>query len=184
MCFLRKKTFCHTEPQYSYKDYYLIHRPYLDFISCLQRLGLFFSWLNPGSNLEVHVSFSCHISLISFKSDIVSQPSFFITFLFLKNIGLLFCTVFLNLSYHSSWLDLGYSFWAGLPKEWYILLGISHWEAHDPLFQFDGISFDPLVCLCFLTITIPPPCQLICIFGEKNILDERSYREILFVPGE
>lgn len=35
VCFLRKRGFYHTEPQYGYKDYYLIHRPYLDSTSCL-----------------------------------------------------------------------------------------------------------------------------------------------------
>lgn len=97
------------------------------------------------------------------------------------------CRMFLNLGLYpvTLWLDLGYTFLAGLPGEW-CALGISY-QVH--VYPNIGVTnFDPLV-KCFFSIV-----QLLGFFFPLAIsisreslwpfLMRKIMVEICFVPGE
>lgn len=89
-------------------DYYLIYRPYANFISCPSNVVYSNFFPSSRSNLGSHVTFSFHIPLFSFDLDHFLFLFCLSWLTFLKSTGLLICRINLRFGFISDFLVIGF----------------------------------------------------------------------------
>lgn len=119
---------------------YLIHGPYSDFFNC--PFSIIYGHFEP-----IMITFSFCVSFIFLNLETnLSISLSFMTFIVLKKYGP-FILFNLALSDISLWLDLGYTFWLGIPLKWcWVLLSALTLGGNDIIGSIIGrINFDHFV---------------------------------------